>query len=99
MRMIPSSRGRLLPSVTTGPAPATVPTGVVPTADEPAAVPVPALLTAECLDGMVAFYKRCLAAYNVRNHEGTSGRKRRAIRTARMRSPTLQRDERCVRRD
>ena len=62
-------------SAATGPAPATVPTAVVPTADEPAAVPVPALPTAEYLDGMAAFYKRCLAAYDARNHEGTSGRK------------------------
>jgi hypothetical protein len=30
---------------------------------------------AEYLDGMAAFYKRCLAAYDARNHEGTSGRK------------------------
>jgi len=62
-------------SAATGPAPATVPTAVVPTADEAAAVPVPALPTAEYLDGMAAFYKRCLAAYDARNHEGSSGRK------------------------
>ena len=62
-------------SAATGPAPATVPTAVVPTTDEPAAVPVPALPMAEYLDGMAAFYKRCLAAYDARNHEGTSGRK------------------------
>ena len=62
-------------SAATGPAPATVLTAVVPTADEAAAVPVPALPTAEYLDGMAAFYKRCLAAYDARNHEGSSGRK------------------------
>ena len=63
------------PCTRPGPAPATVPTAVVPTTDEPAAVPVPALPMAEYLDGMAAFYKRCLAAYDARNHEGSSGRK------------------------
>ena len=62
-------------SAATGPAPATVPTAVVPTTDEPAAVPVPALPMAEYLGDMAAFYKRCLAAYDAQNHEGTSGRK------------------------
>ena len=83
-------------SAATGPAPATVPTAVVPTKDEPAPVPVPALPMAEYLDDMAAFYKRCLAAYDARNHEGSSGRKT-ACDTHRIYAITeLSTNARCV---
>ena len=53
-----------------------MPTAVVPMAVEAAALlPVPELPTLQYLDGMAAFYSRCLAAYDARNHQGTSGRK------------------------
>ena len=40
-----------------------------------ALLPVPALPTPQYLDEVAAFYGRCLAAYDARNHQGTSGRK------------------------
>ena len=53
-----------------------MPPAIDPPADEAAALlPVAALPTPQYLDEVAAFYGRCLAAYNARNHQGTSGRK------------------------
>ena len=52
-----------------------MPTAVVPTAGEAAALPpVPALPMPQELDHVGSFYAKCLAAYDARNHKGTSGR-------------------------
>jgi hypothetical protein len=58
------------------PPPAAMPPAIDPPADEAAALlPVAALPTPQYLDEVAAFYGRCLAAYDARNHQGTSGRK------------------------
>ena len=62
-------------SAAADPPPAAMPTAVVPTAGEAAALsPVPALPTPQELDHVGSFYAKCLAAYDARNHKGTSGR-------------------------
>ena len=62
-------------SAAADPPPAAMPTAVVPTAGEAAALPpVPALPTPQDLDHVGSFYAKCLAAYDARNHKGTSGR-------------------------
>ena len=62
-------------SAAAAPAPAAMPTPVVPTADEVAAVPEGALATPELLSRVAAFYRQCLSDYDARNHQGASGRK------------------------
>ena len=57
------------------PPPAAMPTAVAPTAGEAAALPpVPALPMPQEPDHVGSFYAKCLAAYDARNHKGTSGR-------------------------